>query len=596
MCVCVWVGVVIPFIILDVRLVDAPAGVTQEEGHTEFVHLPSAGLALIFVAGRIQSRPFTSSTVKSTFCVPRISPCILVGHDFSYIYIYILLFCEEKSLFVRLHRDSNSRPNIKRFRCYRLDHRGERQRKEPALDLASSTLPNRHIRPGHVYTKTVLLYVSAPFVLLATKSVYLHLIIKTLYFCLKVVVVVAIMNRRSTNEKAIFKATTAAHNKDLQAALNNRRMEMDSEWDALDKKWEELESRMKVIGVTKPVILDAYVAHLNVGGLPMNIRSSQLQSTTHKNATEWALATLYDGGWDSRVPRDKDGKIFLDESPTIFQHLFNKQLMALAMPQASAITRDVTCPTSIAADQLSYLSHVSNDLGFKVMQVVGGSTTLTENELQRFSVQVRSWCQGSPQRLELIYRGSRDGLTAHAFHGKCTDESPATITLVKVDHGGRDSGSSVIGGFSSVAWVPTGDQEVCFGANKKESPHSFVFMVKSSSAKEGQQYQPIQWTLPQGSTSYPVIRCGEKLGPHFCGGFGVCCSRLKLQVNSKMARITGYKASELRKLHQKNVSEIEVYRVCNEIAAPAVRNVSDVTETMAAEHADNDRLFCGACR
>ena len=41
MCVCV----VIPFI-LDVRLVDAPAGVPQEEGHTGFLHLPSAVLAL----------------------------------------------------------------------------------------------------------------------------------------------------------------------------------------------------------------------------------------------------------------------------------------------------------------------------------------------------------------------------------------------------------------------------------------------------------------------------------------------------------------------------------------------------------------------
>ena len=48
MCVCV----VIPFI-LDVRLVDVPARVTQEEGHTGFIHLPSAALALILIAGRI---------------------------------------------------------------------------------------------------------------------------------------------------------------------------------------------------------------------------------------------------------------------------------------------------------------------------------------------------------------------------------------------------------------------------------------------------------------------------------------------------------------------------------------------------------------
>ena len=48
---------VIPFI-LDVRFVDVPAGVTQEDGHTRFLHLPSAVLVLIFLARRIQ--PFLS--------------------------------------------------------------------------------------------------------------------------------------------------------------------------------------------------------------------------------------------------------------------------------------------------------------------------------------------------------------------------------------------------------------------------------------------------------------------------------------------------------------------------------------------------------
>ena len=42
-------------LVLDVRLVDVPAGVTQEEGHKGFlIHLPSAVLAIIFLARRIQ--------------------------------------------------------------------------------------------------------------------------------------------------------------------------------------------------------------------------------------------------------------------------------------------------------------------------------------------------------------------------------------------------------------------------------------------------------------------------------------------------------------------------------------------------------------
>ena len=62
-CVCA----VIPFI-LNVRSVDVPAGLIQEEGCTGFLHLPSAVLAFIFLARRIQ--PFLSLVDREVeFCV-----------------------------------------------------------------------------------------------------------------------------------------------------------------------------------------------------------------------------------------------------------------------------------------------------------------------------------------------------------------------------------------------------------------------------------------------------------------------------------------------------------------------------------------------
>ena len=66
--VCVCVCVFFPFI-LDVRLVDVPAEVAQEEGHTGFlIHLPSEVLGLIFLARRIQ--PFLSHVdCEAEFCV-----------------------------------------------------------------------------------------------------------------------------------------------------------------------------------------------------------------------------------------------------------------------------------------------------------------------------------------------------------------------------------------------------------------------------------------------------------------------------------------------------------------------------------------------
>ena len=65
---CVFVCVVTFTFILDVGLVDVPAGVIQEEGRTGFLHLPSAVLALIFLARRIQ--PFLSIADREVeFCV-----------------------------------------------------------------------------------------------------------------------------------------------------------------------------------------------------------------------------------------------------------------------------------------------------------------------------------------------------------------------------------------------------------------------------------------------------------------------------------------------------------------------------------------------
>ena len=61
--------VVISFI-LNVRRVDAPAEVTQEEGHIGFLtHLPSAVLALNFLARRIQPS-LSLVDRKVEFCVP----------------------------------------------------------------------------------------------------------------------------------------------------------------------------------------------------------------------------------------------------------------------------------------------------------------------------------------------------------------------------------------------------------------------------------------------------------------------------------------------------------------------------------------------
>ena len=56
-------------VILDVRLVDVPAGVTQEEGRAGFLHLPSAVLALLFIARRRIQPSLSLVDREVKFCV-----------------------------------------------------------------------------------------------------------------------------------------------------------------------------------------------------------------------------------------------------------------------------------------------------------------------------------------------------------------------------------------------------------------------------------------------------------------------------------------------------------------------------------------------
>ena len=68
---------------------DVPAGVTQEEGRTGFLHLPSAVLALSFIARRIQ--PSLSLVDRE------IEFLVSTNQSFSTCWAFFFFFCEEKS-------------------------------------------------------------------------------------------------------------------------------------------------------------------------------------------------------------------------------------------------------------------------------------------------------------------------------------------------------------------------------------------------------------------------------------------------------------------------------------------------------------------
>ena len=90
MCVCVF----FPFI-LDVRLVDVPAGVTQEKGHTGFlIHLSFVVLALNFSREKDLAVPFS--------CLNSLSVMTFIHRHSSALVPYFGLACDHGNSFLYL--------------------------------------------------------------------------------------------------------------------------------------------------------------------------------------------------------------------------------------------------------------------------------------------------------------------------------------------------------------------------------------------------------------------------------------------------------------------------------------------------------------
>jgi len=66
------------------------------------------------------------------------------------------------------------------------------------------------------------------------------------------------------------------------------------------------------------------------------------------------------------------------------------------------------------------------------------------------------------QKMELLYRGTRDGMTSQKFHEKC-DNQGKTLTLYKNDK------DHIFGGYASIPWSNEGQW--------KNAPESFIFTL-----------------------------------------------------------------------------------------------------------------------
>ena len=96
---------------------------------------------------------------------------------------------------------------------------------------------------------------------------------------------------------------------------------------------------------------------------------------------------------------------------------------------------------------------------------------------------------------ELLYRASRDGFEAAAFHAKC-DNQPKTLTVIRTTKG------FIFGAYTSVAWDST--------SGFKDDPYAFIYSLVNSVTR------PRLFRVKAGGKY--AICCRAELGPTFGRG------------------------------------------------------------------------------
>lgn len=111
--------------------------------------------------------------------------------------------------------------------------------------------------------------------------------------------------------------------------------------------------------------------------------------------------------------------------------------------------------------------------------------------------------------MTLLYRGSRDGMTAHDFHAAC-DHMGATVTLI------RSRNACTFGGYSSLAWATSESQ--CRDYGPADARTAFLFGVQCPSVRA-----PVLLPLLPGPSCVPIVRRP---------GFGPCFGHCELIVHA----------------------------------------------------------------
>jgi len=325
-------------------------------------------------------------------------------------------------------------------------------------------------------------------------------------------------------------------NKRLKTAHDSIERYYQSHFDKLSSKEEEMIKRLSDLNKKKQKTMEANgnleaadddLIEVNAGG---KIIAAKRSTLTQLKGTRFEA--LFSGRWDNKLQRDSHGRIFLDVNPKCFEVIVD-YLNEMIISSED----DPPEPPSVNDEHQHILNHQLELFGLGTTTTPDSRIIKTDNQYEC----LHGWLgeDGLDGDFNLLYRGSRDGLSSASFHLKC-DNNGSTLTIIETTDG------HVVGGYSNVAWTSKGQ-------NRQDSK-AFVIVLSGNDTTT-----PCKMKLMNANDPWAVYHSSSH-GPTFGGGYD-----LQALVNSEadvyLEFGTSYESGPPQLNSRHEIKEIEVFRV-----------------------------------
>lgn len=203
-----------------------------------------------------------------------------------------------------------------------------------------------------------------------------------------------------------------------------------------EKEWQQIRVKLASTAVKGKVVLD-------VGG---DKYSTSVETLTRENNS--FFTAMFSRQWElERDPVDKS--IFIDRDGKIFTYI-------LEYLRTEVVSKEVMANETLRQrliletryfhlySLLEILTEPERKEAERIKNLFSDGTLLSEEQRKT----IHEFVGTTYTKSELLYKASRDGFDANAFHTKCNNQG-ATITII------RSTNGYLFGGYTSTPWLPS---------------------------------------------------------------------------------------------------------------------------------------------